>query len=134
VARRLILLLTLLAALTGAASAEAKPLTKYQVGGGLAGRYSELTLQTDGRALQTGDNGEHHFKVSAKRLRGLKSALKAAKFKTLKRSYAPDGQVFDGTTQVIHYRGKSVSVSSGAELPARLAKVINRLSRILRYR
>ena len=59
-ARRLILLLTVLAALTGAASAEAKQLTKYQVGGGLAGRYSELTVQTDGRALQTGDSGEHH--------------------------------------------------------------------------
>ena len=132
-ARRLILLLALLAALTGAASVEAKQLTKYQVGGGLAGRFNELTIQTDGKAKQTGDSGDHRFTVSAKRLRSLKRALKAARFKTLKRAYSPEGQVFDGTTEVIRYRGRSVSVSSGAEIPKRLAAVVSRLSRIMRY-
>ena len=97
-ARRLTVLITVLAALTGAASAEAKQLTKYQVGGGLAGLYSELTIQTDGKANQTGDSGDHRFTVCAKRLRALKRALKAARFKTLKSSYKPKAQVFDGTT------------------------------------
>ena len=90
-ARRLTVLITVLAALTGAASAEAKQLTKYQVGGGMAGLYSELTIQTDGKAKQTGDSGDHRFTVSAKRLRALKRALKAARFKTLKSSYEPKG-------------------------------------------
>ena len=54
----------MLAALPGAASAEAKQLTKYQVGGGLAGLYSELTIQTDGKANQTGDSGDHRFTVA----------------------------------------------------------------------
>ena len=93
-----------------------------------------ILIATDGEAHQTGDGGEHRFTVSAKRLRGLKSALKAASFKTLKRSYEPKGQVFDGITQIVRYRGRSVSISTGAEVPPRLAKVINRLSRILRYR
>ena len=132
-ARRLILLLAVLAALTGAASAEAKQLTKYQVGGGLAGRFDELAIQTDGKAHQTGDSGDHRFTVSAKRLRSLKRALKAARFKTLKTSYKPEAQVFDGTTTVIRYRGRSVSVYSGAEIPKRLATVMNRLGRIMRY-
>lgn len=131
-ARRLILLLAVLAALAGAASAEAKQLAKYQVGGGLAGRFSELTIQTDGKAHQTGDSGDHRFTVGPKRLRALKRDLKAARFKTLKRNYQPEGQVFDGTTTVVRYRGRSVWVYTGAELPKRLQKVIGRLSRLLR--
>ena len=131
-ARRLILLLAVLAALTGAASAEAKQLTKYQTGGGLAGLFSELTIQTDGTAHQTGDSGDHRFTVGPKRLRALKRDLKAARFKTLKRDYQPKGILLDGTTTIVRYRGRSVSVYSGAELPKRLEKVINRLSRLLR--
>jgi hypothetical protein len=132
-ARRLTVLITVLAALTGAASAEAKQLTKYQVGGGLAGRFDELTVQTDGRAKQTGDSGDHRFTVSSTRLRSLKRALKAARFKTLKSSYKPKGQVFDGTTTVIRYRGRSVSVYSGADIPKRLATAMSRLGRLMRY-
>ena len=131
-ARRLTVLITVLAALTGAASAEAKQLTKYQVGGGLAGLYSELTIQTDGKANQTGDSGDHRFTVSSKRLRALKRALKAARFKTLKSSYKPKAQVFDGTTTVIRYRGRSVSVYSGADVPKRLATAISRVARLMR--
>jgi hypothetical protein len=133
VARRLILLLAVLAALTGAASAEAKQLTRYEVGGGLAGRYDKLTIATNGEARQTGDSGDHHWTVSAKKLRGLKRALTAAHFKTLKRQYKPKAQVFDGTTSTVRYRGRSVSVYSGATLPDRLSKVLNRLGRIMRY-
>ena len=132
-ARRLILLLTVLAALAGAASAEAKQLTRYEVGGGLAGRYDRLIIATDGKAHQTGDSGEHRWTVSAKKLRGLKRALKAAKFKTLKREYRPEQPVFDGTSSSVRYAGRTVSFSSGATLPARLTKVVNRLGRILRY-
>jgi hypothetical protein len=131
--RRLTLLMTALAVLLGTASAEAKQLTRYDVGGGLAGRFDRLVVATDGEAHQSGDSGEHHFTVSTKNLRGLKRELKAAKFKTLKRQYKPKFQVFDGITQTIRYRGKAVSIYSGAEnIPDRLEKVLRRISRIMR--
>ena len=131
--RRLTILLASLAALLGAASAEAKQLTRYDVGGGLAGRADRLIVATDGEAHQSGDAGNHHFTVSAKNLRALKRELKAAKFKTLKRQYKPKIQVFDGITQTIRYRGKAVSIYTGAEnLPDRLEKVLRRISRIMR--
>ena len=41
--------------------------------------------------------------------------------------------VFDGTSSSVRYAGRTVSFSSGATLPARLEKVVNRLGRILRY-
>jgi hypothetical protein len=132
VARRLTLMALLAVLVPGAASAEAKQLTRYEVGGGIAGRFDRLVVATTGKADQTGDSGEHHWTVSSKRLRGLKRALKAAKFSTLKRSYRPKAIVFDGTVQSIRYRGKTVTVSSGAEIPKRLGTVIARLARIMK--
>ena len=130
--RRIAALLTVLVALGVAAPAAAKTLTRYEVGGGLAGRYDRLIVATDGAAHQTGDSGDHRFKVRAMQLRALKRELKAAKFRTLKRRYEPDGQVFDGTTETIRYRGRTITVSSGADIPARLARVLGRVSRMLR--
>jgi hypothetical protein len=132
VARRLIPLIVVVGALVGAASAEAKQLTRYETGGGLAGHYDKLTISTGGKADQTGDSGEHDFTLSAKTLRALKRELRAAKFKTLKRSYKPDVIVFDGTTQRITYRGRAVSIYTGAEIPKRLSTVLRRISRIMR--
>jgi hypothetical protein len=129
---RLTLLLAGLAVLLGAASAEAKQLTRYDVGGGLAGRYDRLVIATDGKADQTGDAGEHHFTVSPKQLRALKRELKAARFSTLKRQYKPEFQVFDGTTQTVRYRGKAVSIYTEAKIPERLERVLRRISRIMR--
>ena len=133
-ARRLIVVVIALAALTGAASAEAKQLTRYEIGGGIAGRYDRLVIQTDGKASQTGDSAEREFTVSSKQLRALKRELKAAKFSTLKRQYKPKFQVFDGTIQAIRYRGKTVSIYTGAEnIPKRLSKVVRRISRLVRF-
>jgi hypothetical protein len=131
--RRLTVALTALAVLLGTASAEAKQLTRYDVGGGIAGRHDRLIVATNGEATQTGDSGDHRFTVSAKNLRGLERELKAAKFKSLKRQYKPKFQVFDGITQTIRYRGKAVSIYSGADnIPTRLQKVMRRISRIMR--
>ena len=131
--RRLTILLASLAALLGAASAEAKQLTRYDVGGGIAGHFDRLVISTDGKAHQTGDSGEHEFTVYSKTLRALKRELKAARFKSLKRQYKPKFQVFDGITQSIRYRGKTVSVYTAADnVPARLRKVLGRVARIMR--
>ena len=132
-ARRLVLLITVVAALGGAASADAKQLTRYEIGGGIAGHYDKLVISTGGTADQTGDSGEHHFRVSSTRLHALKRALRAARFSTLKRQYKPKFQVFDGTVQSVRYRGKTVSIYSGAEnIPNRLERVIRRVSRLMR--
>jgi hypothetical protein len=132
VARRLTFLVALVVCLAAPATAGAKQLTRYDVGGGIAGRYDRLIVATDGEAHQTGDSGEHDFTVSSKNLRALKRALKAAKFSTLKRRYKPEFQVFDGTVQSVRYRGKTVTVYTAAEIPKRLSKVLSRISRILR--
>jgi hypothetical protein len=132
--RRLTLLCAIAALLIpGAATASAKQLTRYEIGGGLAGHSDKLTISTGGKADQTGDSGNHDFTVSARTLRALKRELRAAKFKTLKRSYKPKVTVFDGTTQRLTYRGRSVSIHTGAEIPKRLSTVLRRISRIMRH-
>ena len=97
------------------ASAEAKRLVRYDVTGGLAPSSELLVVNTDGHARQTGRAGVHSFKLTAKQLRGLKRDLKAARFKTLKRSYQPEFPVMDGQTRTVSYKGRSVSVYTGAE-------------------
>ena len=131
--RRLIPLLTVVAALTGAASADAKRLTRYDVGGGIAGRVDHLVISTGGTATQSGSSGEHRFKLSTRRLHALKRDLEAARFGSLKRRYRPSRTVFDGIGQSVRYRGKTVSVSSGAKYPKRLARVLGRLARLMRH-
>jgi hypothetical protein len=130
--RRFVTLLIVLGALTGAASADAKQLTRYDVGGGIAGRVDQLVITTGGTATQSGSSGDHRFKLSTRQLRDLKRDLKAARFDSLKRRYRPSRTVFDGIGQSVRYRGKTVSVSSGAKYPKRLARVLERLARLMR--
>ena len=130
--RRAAVLLALLTCLAAPATAGAKQLTRYDVGGGLAGRYDSVTISTGGKAHQFGDGGEHRWTVSTKKLRGLKRAFKAARWSSLKREYRPDTPVFDGTTQTVTYRGKQITISTGGEIPDRLQRVIARIRRLMR--
>ena len=57
---------------------------------------------------------------------------RAARFTSLKHSYRPDRLVFDSTTQLVRHRGRTVAVSTGADVPARLQRVLRRLGRLLR--
>src|SRR5215213_10271901 len=119
--RRLAALLALFAgfAATATATAEAKPLVRYEFGGGLGGIGGALTLAGDGRATQSdarrGD--DHRFTLYAKQLRGLRRDLRNARFQSLKRSYRPKNIVNDGIAQSVTYRGRSVTVSTGARCP-----------------
>jgi hypothetical protein len=70
--------------------------------------------------------------VRPRQLRALKRELRAARFRSLKRTYRPATPVFDGITQTVRYRGRAVTVTSGARIPARLTRVIARLARLLR--
>ena len=131
-ARRLVVPICIVAALAPAAGAEARQLTRYEVGGGIAGRYDQLVVQNDGKAHQTGDSGDRRWTVSKKKLHALKRAFKAARWSSLKREYKPKVTVFDGITQAVSYRGKKVTLSTGANVPDRLERVIARIRRIMK--
>jgi hypothetical protein len=130
--RRLAALLALLAGF--AATATAKPLVRYEFGGGLAGIGGALTVAGDGSATQSGTRrgDDHRFTLSAQQLRGLRRDLRNARFKSLKRSYRPKNIVNDGIAQSVTYRGRSVTVSTGARYPERLHRLLSRLDRLLR--
>jgi len=130
--RRLAVLLAVLATFAATASAEAKQLVRYDVGGGIAGMSERLTVARDGKARQTDNRrgDERRFTLSAKQLRRLRRDLKNARFKTLKRSYRPKRVVNDGIGQTVTYKGRSVSVSTGATYPARLGRLLERLARL----
>ena len=132
--RRLAALLAVLATFAATATAEAKQLVRYSVGGGIAGISERLIVARDGSASQTGNRrgSDHRFKLSAKQLRGLRRDLKHARFSTLKRRYRPKDVVNDGIAQSVTYKGRSVSVSTGAKYPARLQRLLQRLGRLMR--
>jgi hypothetical protein len=116
-------------------TAEAKQLVRYDLSGGLKGANERLTVDRDGTARESGKRtSPSHYKVSSKELRGLRHDLKAARFKSLKRSYRPRYVVNDGITQTVTYQGRSVSVSTGAKAPERLHRVLQRLGRLMAHR
>jgi hypothetical protein len=122
-----LVLVLVMAAPAGAATR----LVRYDVAGGIAGISKRLVIDRDGSARQSGDS-DRRFKVPATRLRRLKSALEAARFGSLKRSYRPEVPVSDGTTQSVRYKGFEVAVHTGADVPDRLARVLRRLSDLMR--
>ena len=122
-----LVLVLVMAAPAGAATR----LVRYDVSGGIAGISERLVVDRDGNARQSGDT-TRRFKVSSAQLRKLKRELEAARFGSLKRSYEPDEQVFDGTTQSVRYKGFEVSVYTGADVPDRLGRVLRRLGNLMR--
>jgi hypothetical protein len=127
-------LLAVLATFAATATAEAKRLVRYDAGGGFAGTSERLIVAGDGAARHSANGGdERRFKVSAKQLRGLRRDLGNARFSTLRRRYRPTHVVNDGIGQS-GYRGRSVSVSTGARCPARLRRVLERLARLAQTR
>ena len=129
--RRLAVLIAFLV-LAVPATADAKRLVRYDITGGLAPSSERLVVDRDGSARQTGRDGTRRFTLTAKQLSGLKHDLKASRFKTLRRTYQPDFPVLDGQTQTTTYKGRAVSVYSGAKVPKRLSRVTRRLARLMR--
>jgi hypothetical protein len=128
--RSTLLAVVLVLALAAPAGAATR-LVRYDVGGGIAGVSERLVVDRDGSARQSGDS-TRRFTVSAAQLRRLEHELEAARFGSLKRSYRPNVPVSDGTTQSVRYKGFEVSVSTGANIPDRLARVLRRLSNLMR--
>jgi hypothetical protein len=116
------------AALALPAPASSAPLVRWQVAGGLAPRDSSIVVHRDRTARV--DN-VREVTLGGREFRRLKDRLAAARFKTLKQSYEPDVIVFDGITQTVRHRGRSVSVSTGAQdVPRRLSRLLRVLGRI----
>jgi hypothetical protein len=128
--RSTLLAVVLLLALAAPAGAATR-LVRYDVGGGIAGISERLVVDRDGSARQSGDT-TRRFTVSAAQLRRLKHELEAARFGSLKRTYRPKVPVSDGITQSVRYKGFEVAVSTGADVPDRLARVLRRLSNLMR--
>jgi hypothetical protein len=128
--RSTLLAVVLVLALAAPAGAATR-LVRYDVGGGIAGVSERLVVDRDGSARQSGDS-TRRFTVSATQLRRLKHELEAARFGSLKRTYRPEVPVSDGITQSVRYKGFEVSVSTGADVPDRLARVLRRLSNLMR--
>ena len=96
-------------ALASPASA-AKTLVSYEQSGGIA--------------------GIRRFKLARAELHALKRDLRDARFSTLLSLYDSEVPIADGINQTVRYAGHRVTVSTGGRPPARLRKVLDRLSRV----
>ena len=104
--RRLVLVLTALAAAAPAAQAQPTPLVTFVRTGGFIGAIDQLTVSTDGRAMST----RGAFRLSAQRLATLQRSLQAAHFRTLRLKYRPTVPLADGYSYRVRYAGRSVLV------------------------
>lgn len=124
------IVLSALASLALASPAAAKTLVSYSKTGGIAGISVSMTVSDGGSARVTASRmgAATRFALSSAALRGLRRALKDARFSTLKRRYVSRYPVSDGITQVVRYAGRTVSVTDGAKPPERLRKLLSRLN------
>lgn len=122
---------TVLIALGLASAAPARTLVAYDRSGGFVGESTQLKVSGSGRATLTSDTAQGRtFTLSDKQLRGLRRALREARFETLREVYRPDGVVSDGFTESVAHAGRTVTTSTGAEHPARFERVLSRLRRL----
>jgi hypothetical protein len=117
-------------ALASPASAASKTLVSYEQSGGIAGIQTGLSVTVGGSARLTSSRvpGITRFKLTVAQLRGLKRDLRDARFSTLRSLYESKDPVADGISQTVRYAGHRVTVSTGGRPPARLRKVLMRLS------
>src|SRR4051794_12074526 len=121
-------LLVVIALLAVPAPAAASTLVTYSRVGGIAGESTSLVVQRDRHAERSSNRGDDRsWRLSRKRYRGLRDALRAAHFATLAPRYEPAYVVNDGFTETVRFRGHSVSVSTGADPPPRLERALDML-------
>jgi hypothetical protein len=122
----------LVALLLAAAPADAaRRHVSWSYGGGIAGiTGTSLTVFKDrtARALQDGEARD--FTLGDRAWTRLRSRLRAARFGTLERRYAPPIPVADGTYDTVRYRGRAVTVETDGDPPRRLERLIALLARI----
>jgi hypothetical protein len=133
--RRLLVTTAVLSALLAAcAPAGARTLVTYTRTGGFAGFSDHLTVSSAGAVRVTRRTGDRHYKLSARRLRALRRAVEDARFATLEPRYGSPGTVADGFRMTVRHAGHTVVVYSGARLPGRLSRLLDRLATLVENR
>jgi hypothetical protein len=120
-----------LLALALAAPAEARTTkVEWDAGGGLAALHGGLQVYTDHAATWEENGDAAEVRLTDRQWRKLDARLKASRFRTLKRSYAPEPVIPDSTYETVRYRGRTVGVSTGGEPPRRLERLLRHLARL----
>ena len=104
---------------------------EWSGGGGIAGLFSSLTVYTDHTAVaeENGTAGER-VTLTDREWRKLDARLRAARFRTLEKRYAPEPIWPDSTSETVRYRGREVTVWSGGEPPRRLNRLLRHIWRL----
>jgi hypothetical protein len=122
----------LILALAAPAAAHAGPtLVTWEVSGGLIGGQGPAVQILKDRTIRaTDDGGTDVARITRREMTRLRDRLEASRFRSLKAEYKPEVIVFDGTVESVRHKGHTVSVTTGAEIPRRLDRLLNTLSRL----
>jgi hypothetical protein len=102
----------------------------WDAGGGLAALHGGLQVFTDHTAVWE-ENGETaDVRLTDRQWRRLGERLRAARFRSLERRYAPEPVWPDSTYQTVRHRGRTVEVATGGRPPRRLQRLLRHLSRL----
>jgi hypothetical protein len=104
-------------------AAQQQPLVVYTRTGGFIGVQDSMKVFRDGTVTST--NGA--FRLTAKRLTALRTQLRAARFRTLRRRYEADYPIADGFVYGVTYTGRTVVVNEEGKAPVRLRRVLDLL-------
>ena len=124
----------LIVALAAPAAAQAGPtLVSWERAGGLAPMAQpSMKILKDRTIRATGDDAAAGTEARITRAEKAKVKQRLRRFGTLKREYGPEGGVivFDGITEIVRAKGRTVLASSGGSFPPRLVRLLNLLSRL----
>jgi hypothetical protein len=116
-----------LAVVAQAASAPSPVLVSLRQTGGFVGVERTVVVRRSGAV--TAEN-VRVATLSRAQLAALRNALEAARWRTLKSTYAPAVPISDGFLYAIAYGGRTIHIGQGATLPRRLARPFVLLQRI----
>jgi hypothetical protein len=124
------LAVAVVASVAVSAPAHAGTLVRYERTGGIAGIRVSLSISDAGgaRLMRSRPAAVRRYTLSGAQLRGLRRALREARFATLAALYAGERPVADGFVQQVRYAGRIVTVRDGGRPPPRLRRLLTRLA------
>ncbi len=121
--------LILILALAAPAAAQAGPtLVSWERSGGLLGLQDRVRILKDRTIFATAGEESGQARITRREKRRLTTRLEG--WRQWKARYEPDVLVLDGITVSARARGHRVSVSTGADAPRRVDRVMGLLSRL----
>jgi hypothetical protein len=116
-------------ALAAPAEAARKKL-EWRAGGGIAGISLSLTVYADHTAQAETRGETSDFTLTAREWRKLTDRLRAARFRSLEETYAPEPIVPDSTYETVRHRGRAVTVWTDGAPPRRLTRLLGYIARL----